>query len=66
MFLFLSVQTKKFVYSLILAIVTAIFVVVIPSFSQAVQITPSNPQLGDIYENYIYQQIEIFIKSYPG
>ena len=55
MFLFLSVQTKNFVYSFILAIVTAIFVVVIPSFSQAVQITPSNPQLGDTISVVIQQ-----------
>ncbi|MCL2924877.1 MAG: M23 family metallopeptidase [Trichodesmium sp. MAG_R04] len=55
MFLFLSVKTKKFVYSLILAIVTAIFVVVIPSFSQAVQITPSSPQLGDTISVVIQQ-----------
>lgn len=55
MFFFLSVKIKKFVYSLILAIVTAIFVVVIPSFSQAVQITPSNPQLGDTISVVIQQ-----------
>ncbi|MDJ0553393.1 MAG: M23 family metallopeptidase [Microcoleaceae cyanobacterium MO_207.B10] len=45
--MFLSVKVKQFIYSLILATVTAIVIIVMPGYSQTVQITPTNPQLGD-------------------
>jgi len=53
--MFLSVKIKQFIHSLILATVTAIFVVVIPGLTQTVQITPTNLKLGDTLSVVIQQ-----------
>ncbi|NES04608.1 MAG: M23 family metallopeptidase [Okeania sp. SIO2F4] len=53
--MFLSVKFKQFIHSLILATVTAVLVVVIPGLSQTVQVTPTNPQLGDTISVVIQQ-----------
>ncbi len=53
--LFFSLKIKQFIHSLILATVTAIFIVVIPGLSQTVQVTPTNPQLGDTISVVIQQ-----------
>ncbi len=53
--MFLSVKVKQLIPSLILATVTAIFVVVMPGLSQTVQVTPTNPQLGDTLSVVIQQ-----------
>lgn len=74
MFLFLSVKIKRFLYSLILASVTAILVVVIPGLSQTVVITPNNPKLGDTLSVVIQQSntklstptVNIDGKTYPS
>ena len=53
--MFLSVKIKQLIHSLILATVTAIFVVTIPALSQTVQVTPTNLQLGDTISVVIQQ-----------
>lgn len=53
--MFLSSKLKQFIQSLILATITAVFVVVLPSFSQTVDITPTNPKLGDTISVFIQQ-----------
>ncbi|MEM1172132.1 MAG: M23 family metallopeptidase [Cyanobacteria bacterium P01_H01_bin.35] len=53
--MFFSVKLKQFIHSFILATVTALLVVVIPGLSQTVQVTPTNPQLGDTISVVIQQ-----------
>lgn len=53
--MFWSVKVKQFVRSLILAVATAVFVVAWPGLTQTVQVTPTNPQLGDTISIVIQQ-----------
>ena len=53
--MFLSVKVKQFIYSLILATVTAVVIIVMPGLSQTVQIAPTTPQLGDTISVVIQQ-----------
>ncbi|NEP42280.1 MAG: M23 family metallopeptidase, partial [Okeania sp. SIO2H7] len=55
--MFWSIKIKQFIPSLILAIVTTILVIASPGFSQTVQITPTNPQLGDTLSVVIPESI---------
>ncbi|NEO58540.1 MAG: M23 family metallopeptidase, partial [Okeania sp. SIO3B5] len=55
--MFWPIKLKKFIPSLILAIVTTILVIASPGFSQTVQITPTNPQLGDTLSVVIQKSI---------
>ncbi|NEP85857.1 MAG: M23 family metallopeptidase [Okeania sp. SIO2C2] len=55
--MFWSIKIKQFIPSLILAIVTTILVIASPGFSQTVQITPTNPQLGDTLSVVIQKSI---------
>ena len=52
-----SIKIKQFIPNLILAIVTTILVIASPGFSQTVQITPTNPQLGDTLSVVIQESI---------
>ncbi len=53
--MFLSVKVKQFVHGLILASITAVFLVAMPALTQTVQINPTNPQLGDTISIVIQQ-----------
>ncbi|NET45255.1 M23 family metallopeptidase [Okeania sp. SIO2B3] len=55
--MFWPIKIKQFIPSLILAIVTTILVIASPGFSQTVQITPTNPQLGDTLSVVIQESI---------
>ncbi|NEP79886.1 MAG: M23 family metallopeptidase [Okeania sp. SIO3B3] len=55
--MFWYVKLKQFIPSLILAMVTTILVIASPGFSQTVQITPTNPQLGDTLSVVIQESI---------
>ena len=55
--MFWYVKLKQFIPNLILTIVTTILVIASPGFSQTVQITPTNPQLGDTLSVVIQESI---------
>ncbi|GFZ97799.1 hypothetical protein CYANOKiyG1_09080 [Okeania sp. KiyG1] len=55
--MFWSIKIKQFIPNLILTIVTTILVIASPGLSQTVQITPTNPQLGDTLSVVIQESI---------